>query len=130
MFVTFFCVHFPGFTLTTSSDNATVGLDFTFTCDTTKTVILFTRDTDTVCSIIGRNADGTCAFFGGYNTDYTYTCNPTTNTYTVNIPGSYLTDSLHRTGWGCQDPFGSEGGVSNVKILHVNGELLYHFCIF
>ena len=75
---------------------------------------------------------------GGYITDYTYTCNPTTKTYTVTIPGSYLTESLHETIWKCQHSFG--GPSSNNKILYVNGELLYrfnilalidlHFCIF
>jgi hypothetical protein len=118
MFVSLFCVHFPGFTLTTSSDNATVGLDFTFTC---ATLIAFTRDSTTVCTITGSNTNGTCVFAGGCTTVYAYTCNPTTNTYTVTIPGSYLTDSLHRTTWKCQNPFG--GASSNVKILYVNGEL-------
>jgi hypothetical protein len=62
---------------------------------------------------------------GGYITDYTYTCNPTTNTYNVTIPGSYLTDSLHGTTWRCEDPFG--GGGSSTKILYVNGELFFLF---
>jgi hypothetical protein len=114
-----------GFTLTTSSDNATGGLDFTFTCDTTEITIIFDRDGTDVCYITGGNTDGTCVFDGAYITDYTYTCNPTTNTYTVTIPGSYLTESLHGTQWKCQSLFG--GGKSNTKILYVNGELLYVF---
>jgi hypothetical protein len=114
-----------GFTLTTSSYNATVGLDITFTCVTTETLIIFTRDGTDVCSITGGNAGGTCVFDGYYITDYTYTCNPTTDTYTVTIPGSYLTESLHGTKWRCQKLFG--GGISNSKILYVNGELLYVF---
>jgi hypothetical protein len=129
MFVFLFCVHFPGFTLTTSSDNATVGLDFTFTCATTETLIAFNRDSDNVCTITGSNTNGTCVFAGGCTTDYTYTCNPTTSTYTVTIPGSYLTDNLHGTRWKCQHPFG--GAPSNTKILYVNGELFFfllHFC--
>jgi hypothetical protein len=110
-----------GYTLTTSSDKATVGLDFTFTCVTTDTAITFNRDSSTVCTITGGNTDGTCIFEGGYLTNYAYKCNPTTNTYTVTIPGSYLTDSLHGTSWRCQHPFG-EGTVSNTKILYVNGK--------
>jgi hypothetical protein len=43
MFVSLFCAYFPDFTLTNSSDNVTVGLDFTFTCVTTETVIIFNR---------------------------------------------------------------------------------------
>ena len=116
------CLLVSGFTLTTSSDNSTVGLDFTFTCVTTKTLIIFDRDGTTVCTVKGGNTDGTCVFDGAYITDYTYTCNPTTDTYTVTIPGSYLTESLHGTAWKCQNFFG--GGESNTKILYVNGELI------
>ena len=122
------CVQFVGFTLTTSSENAIVGLDYTFTCVTTETRIAFTRSTDSVCIITGSNTDGTCVFNGHYITDYTYTCNPTTNTYTVTIPGSYLTDNLHRTTWTCTNPFG--GTKSNTKLLYVNGELFFFFLLF
>jgi hypothetical protein len=111
-----------------SSDNATIGLDVTFTCVTTETVIIFGRDGATVCIIVGGNTDGTCVFGGGYQTDYTYTCNPTTNTYTVTIPGSYLTDNLHGTSWKCQNPYG--GTPSNIKILYVNGELFFYLYPF
>ena len=45
------CLLVSGFTLTTSSDNATVGLDFTFICVTTESCIAFTRDTTTACTI-------------------------------------------------------------------------------
>ena len=90
-----------GFTLTTSSYHATVGLDFTFTCVTTDALIGFKRDSNRVCGIIGSNTDGTCVLREGYNTDYTYTCNRITNTYAVTIPGSYLTESLHGTTWRC-----------------------------
>jgi hypothetical protein len=48
MFVSLFCVYFPGFTLANSSDNVTVVLDFTFTCVTTETVIIFNRDSTNV----------------------------------------------------------------------------------
>jgi hypothetical protein len=114
-----------GYTLTTPSDNATVEQDFTFTCVTKDTYITLNRDSTNVCSITGGNTDGTCAFDGSYITDYTYTCNPTTDTYTVTIPGSYLTESLHGTKWKCQSLFG--GGISNTKILYDNGEILYMF---
>ena len=117
------CLLVSGFTLTTSSDNATDGLDFTFTCVTTETVIAFKKDTTNVCIITGSNTDGTCVFGGDYNTDYTYTCNPTINTYTVTMQGSYLAESVHGTEWKCQNPFG--GATSNAKILDVNGELLF-----
>ena len=122
------CLIVSGYTLTISSDNATIGLDFTFTCITTETAINFTRDLSTVCTITGGNTDGTCVFVGYYIPDYTYTCNPTTNTYSVTIPGSYLTDSLHETTWKCQHPFG--GAPSNTKILYVNGELFFLFFSF
>jgi hypothetical protein len=117
------CLLVSGFTLTTSSANATVGLDFTFTCVPTETVIIFKRDSNRVCFISGSNTDGTCVLHGNYNTDYTYTCNPTTNTYAVTIPGSYLTESLHGTTWMCRFLFGPES--SNTKILFVNGELFF-----
>jgi hypothetical protein len=81
-----------------------------------------------VCVITGGNTDGTCVFSGYYILDYTYTCNPTTNTYTVTIPGTYLTESLHETTWKCQHPFG--GTPSNTKILYVNGELFFYFFPF
>ena len=121
------CLIVSGYTLTMSSDKATVGLDFTFTCATTDNAIKFTRDVTSVCVITGRNTDGTCTLNGAYNTDYTYTCNPTTNTYTVTIPGSYLTESLHGTTWKCGNPFGGE---SNTEILYVNGELFFLFFPF
>ena len=117
------CLLVSGYTLTTSSDNATIGLDFTFTCVSTDTSIIFNRDSTTVCVITDSNTDGTCVFDGGYITDYTYTCNTTTNTYTLAIPGSYLTESLHGTKWRCENPFG--GGESNTKILYVNCELFF-----
>ena len=122
MFVSLFCVHFPGYTLTMSSDKATVGLDFTFTCVTTETLVRFKIFNTNVCIITGGNTDGTCVFDGSYTTKYTYTCNPTTNTYTVTIPGLYLTERLHATNWTCQHPFG--GVPSNTEILYVNGELV------
>ena len=114
-----------GYTLTTSSDTAITGLDFTFTCVTTDTSIIFDRDVTDVCVITGGNKYGTCIFDGSYTTEYAYTCNTKTNAYTVTIPGSYLTESLHGTKWKCQSLFG--GGISNTKILYVNGELLYMF---
>ena len=120
------CLLVSGYTLTTSSDKATVGLDFTFTCVTTETYIIFNRDDSTICFITSSNTDDTCALDPGYITNYAYTCNHTTNTYTVTIPGSYLTDSLHRTIWWCENPFGG-GAPSNTKILYVNGEV---FCSF
>jgi hypothetical protein len=120
------CLLVSGDTLTTSSDNATVGLDFTFTCVITDTLITFDRSGTTVCTITGSNTDGTCVLEQGYITDYAYTCNPTTNTYIVTIPGTYLTDSLHRTRWWCGNPFGV-GAPSSIKILYVNSELLFSF---
>ena len=123
------CLLLAGSTLTTSTDKATVGLDFIFTCVSTDTFIIFARDSTNVCVITGGNTDGTCILDGTYITDYTYTCNPTTNTYTVTIPGSYLTERLHGTKWKCQSLFG--GGTSKDKILYVNGELFFfilHFC--
>jgi hypothetical protein len=119
------CLIVSGYTLTTSSDNATIGLDFTFKCVTTETFVLFNRDGTTVCTITGGNTDGTCTLNEYYVKAYTYTCNHTTNTYTVTIPGSYLTESLHGTTWRCKKPFGR--GVLNTKILYVNGELLFLF---
>jgi hypothetical protein len=53
------CLLVSGYTLTTSSDKATVGLDFTFTCVTTETYITFNRDSTTVCFITGSNTDDT-----------------------------------------------------------------------
>ena len=117
------CLLVSGFTLTTSSANATVGLDFTFTCVTPETYIIFKRDSNRVCGIIGSDTDGTCELYKSYITDYTYTCNHTTNTYAVTIPGSYLSESLHGTTWMCGYLFGSEA--SNTTILYVNGELFF-----
>ena len=122
------CILVSGFTLTTSSDNATVELDFTFTCVTTDTMIIFDKDSTNVCTITGSNTDGTCVFDGSYIAYYIYTCNPTTDTYTVTIPGSYLTESLHGTTWRCENPFGR--GRSSTKILYVNGELFFLFFLY
>ena len=76
------CLLISGYILTTSSDKATVGLDFTFTCVTTNTIMSFIRDVTAVCTITGGNTYGACVFNGDYMyiTDYTYTCNRTTNT--------------------------------------------------
>jgi hypothetical protein len=106
---------------------------FVITCVTGKTVttekdISFNRDSNTVCTITGSNTDGTCVLELGYTTDYAYTCNPTSTTYTVTIPGSSLTDNLHGTTWICGNPFGGAG--SNTKILYVNGELFFLFFLF
>jgi hypothetical protein len=57
------------------------------------TLILFNKDSTTICFISDSNTDGTCVLDGGYITYYTYTCNTTTNTYTLTIPRSYLTES-------------------------------------
>ena len=122
------CVQFAGYTLTTSSDNATIGLDFTFTCVTTETSLIFQKGTTVVCVIIGSKTDGTCKLAGGCITVYAYTCNPTTNTYTVAITGSNLTESLHGTTWKCGDSYGGE--TSNTTILYVNGELFFFFLLF
>ena len=122
------CVQFIGYALTTTSEKATVGLYFTFTCLTTETLVTFKIFTTNVCTITGSNTDGTCALDGSYNTDYIYTCNPTTDTYTVTILGYYLTDSLHETTWKYQDPF--RGGVSNPKILYAKCELLFFLFLF
>jgi hypothetical protein len=51
------CLLNSGFTLTTSSDNGNVGLDFTLTCATT---YVFDRDDTNICAITGGNTDGTC----------------------------------------------------------------------
>jgi quinol-cytochrome oxidoreductase complex cytochrome b subunit len=58
---------------------------------------------------------------------YTYACNTTSNTYTLTMPGSDLTESLHGTTKWCDDPF-EVGTASNTKIAYVNGELVY--CTF
>ena len=122
------CLLLSGFTLTTSTDKATIGLDFTFTCVSTDSSLIFDRDVTNVCVITGGNTNGTCIFDGDFIADYTYTCKPTTNTYTVTIQGSYLTESLHGTIWKCQSLFG--GGTSNTKILFVNGEFFFFILVF
>jgi hypothetical protein len=94
---------------------------------TTAYYIIFTRDSNRVCFIYGSNTDGTCVLDGDNNTNYTYTCNPTTNTYALTIPGSYLTESLHGTAWICENAFRPE--TSNTKILYVNGELFFIFFV-
>ena len=91
------CPLVSGYTLTIWSDKATIGQYFTFTCVTTCAVILFNTDSTTVYFISGSNTDGTCVLDESYITYYTYTCNNTTNTYTLTIPRSYLTESLHGT---------------------------------
>jgi hypothetical protein len=55
------------------------------------------KDSTTVYFISGSNTDGTYVLNEGYITYYTYTCNTTTNTYTLTIPRSYLTESLYGT---------------------------------
>jgi hypothetical protein len=76
--------------LTTSSDKTTIGLYFIFTCVTTYTLILFNKDSTPICFISGSNTDGTCVLDGGYITDYTYTCNTTTNVSTCMVNVCYI----------------------------------------
>jgi hypothetical protein len=67
------------------------------TCVTTCAVILFNTDSTTIYFISGSNTDGTYVLNEGYITYYTYTCNTTTNIYTLIILRSYQTERLHGT---------------------------------
>ncbi|CAC5414995.1 unnamed protein product [Mytilus coruscus] len=106
--------------LSSSSDTASVGVDFTFSCVSNAKVIVFARDGKTVCVIPGAYPNGTCNFFGEYNKDYTYRCNNSTGVYNLTISSSFDIDTLHGSNWQCSEP----NTPTNLKViqLYVNGE--------
>lgn len=102
------------FVLTTSSDRATTGIDFNFTCIYTYAYyVIIYRDDTIECAIRG---------FGGCrrlfcNESYIYTCND--NALVLTIPGTIDLDNLHGSSWNCRS---SDGFLSNTVILYVNSE--------
>ncbi|XP_063442082.1 hemicentin-1-like [Mytilus trossulus] len=91
-------------TLTSSSDGASVGVDFTLSCQSNVLSIVFNRDGNVVCTITGDNSDGTCRFFGDCNNNYQYHCNDSIGVYDLTIPSSYDIDTLHDSNWRCTVP--------------------------
>ncbi|XP_063442083.1 hemicentin-1-like [Mytilus trossulus] len=90
--------------LTSSSDGASVGVDFTLSCQSNVLSIVFNRDGNVVCTITGDNSDGTCRFFGDCNQNYQYRCNDSAGVYNLTIPSSYDIDTLHGSNWRCSAP--------------------------
>ncbi|CAG2225744.1 unnamed protein product [Mytilus edulis] len=108
------------FVLTPSSDRATTGIDFNFTCIFTYTyayykmyVILY-RDDTIECAVRMVRGFGYCSIVV-CNESYSYTCND--NALVLTIPGTIDLDNLHGSSWNCRslDVF-----LSNTVILYVN----------
>ncbi|CAC5419490.1 unnamed protein product [Mytilus coruscus] len=108
----FIDVLFVAFVLTTSSERATVGLDFNFTCNSTdNTIVSIIRNSTYECII---SNDDTCTLHF-HNPDYNYTCY--NNSIILTIPGTYDIDILHKSFWKCGSLFG--GSMSNTVLLNV-----------
>ncbi|CAC5371813.1 unnamed protein product [Mytilus coruscus] len=106
-------------TLISSSDRATIGVSFTFTCATNARAITFQNDGLAECTITGGDGNGTCSYAGECNTDYKYYCNNITDTYKLTIPSSYDIYTLHGSNWKCSLP--QESGRESKSIqLYVN----------
>lgn len=103
--------------MTTSSDKATTGIDFNFTCDyhPFDDFVIITRDNLRECSFRSH-----CRRYH-YNENYTCTCSYFTITLT--LPGSFDIDTLHGSQWMCEDYY--YGRRSNRVLLYVNGKYEY-----
>ncbi|XP_052074672.1 uncharacterized protein LOC127712344 isoform X1 [Mytilus californianus] len=112
LYLLLFEAYSSAYLLTTSSDKATTGIDFNFTC--------YFPSIDYMLSI-SRDNTRECSFrsycrLSSYNQNYTCTCSGTTIILT--IPGSFDIDTLHGSQWMCKDLF--FGGSSNKVMLNVN----------
>ncbi|XP_076109051.1 uncharacterized protein LOC143077049 [Mytilus galloprovincialis] len=98
--------------LTTSSDKATTGIDFNFTCyfSSIEYDLTISRDNAFECSFRRH-----CRLYR-YNENFTCTCSDTTVTLTV--PGTFDIETLHGSQWICKDYYYGER--SNEVLLNVN----------
>lgn len=103
-------LFFVAIVLTTSSDKATTGIDFIFTCNFSsfEHYVSIYRDSILECGV-------PCRLYN-YNLNYTCTCNDTTLILT--IPGTFDIDKLHGSTWICYD---IHWKMSNTVLLNVNG---------
>lgn len=106
---------FIDFQLTTSSRRATTGVNFSFTCTTVQTFVVFNKDGGPYCVVNGVQND-TCKLDSSCSSNNTHSCNITTGTYTFTIPGAFVTDSLHNSKWNCQSPFGIGNPSNNFEM--------------
>ncbi|CAG2208208.1 unnamed protein product [Mytilus edulis] len=103
------------FLLTTSSDRATTGNEFNFTCNLAKDangIISIVRDHTDECII---DVDRSCRL-QNCNPNYVYSCNG--STICLTIPVKFDIDSLHGSRWKCHDILREI--YSNEVLLYVN----------
>ncbi|XP_052074673.1 uncharacterized protein LOC127712344 isoform X2 [Mytilus californianus] len=98
--------------LTTSSDKATTGIDFSFSCNffSYENIVAIYRDTIRECRFRLP-----CRLYSN-NLNYTCTCNDTTIILT--IPGTFDIDNLHGSQWKCSGVYGSSN--FDTVMLYVN----------
>ena len=108
--MTYIFVAVP-FSLFGSSTFGIVGESFELTCITTSQYLVWDRGISVQATITGIHPNGSCAFDGGYISDFIYNCNPSNYTYKLRLPGKLVTKDRNGTYWRCQSPFG--GGNSN-----------------
>ena len=120
--MTYIFVAVP-FSLFGSSTFGIVGESFELTCITTSQYLIWDRGVSVQATIIGIHPNGSCAFSGGYISDFIYNCNPSNYTYKLRLPGKLVTKDRNGTYWRCQSPFG--GGNSNAFQLNLICKFTY-----
>ncbi|CAC5419488.1 unnamed protein product [Mytilus coruscus] len=108
-------IHEPSLLLTTSSDRATTGNEFNFTCNLGKDangIISIVRDHTDECII---DVDRSCRL-QNCNPNFVYSCNR--STICLTIPVKFDIDSLHGSRWKCHDILRDIN--SNEVLLYVN----------
>ncbi|CAC5419486.1 unnamed protein product [Mytilus coruscus] len=109
--------EYTAFLLTTSSDRATIGNEFNFTCNLAKDsngIISIVRDHIDECII---DVDRTCRLLN-CNPNYDYSCNG--STIILTLSGNFDIDSLHGSRWKCHDILRDMD--SNEMMIYVNVE--------
>lgn len=98
-----------------SSDRATSGIDFNFTCFYTFTDFVIIYRDDTFEFAVRGFGDCRVVYdrYGYFN----YTCNE--NILVLVIPATFDIDTLHGSRWYCR---GIDSVITNTVILYVNGK--------
>lgn len=111
---------FVAFLLTTSSDRATAGREFNFTCSILQpnydTSVNISRYNEPLCMAY-VSYDGRCLFILDHTISYTCICNYSSIILTV--PGTIDKDILNGSRWTC----GIQSNVSNPVKLYVDSNM-------
>lgn len=112
-------VILAAFVLTPSSDQATTGIDFNFTCFYTFTqFVIIYRDNKAEFAVRGY---GDCSMVYDPKGYYRYTCNE--NILVLVIPGgTFELDNFHGSVWYCHS---LDTTFSNTVVLYVNSKYSY-----